>query len=301
MTDSRKETDLHLVITDSGLGGLLICAELERSLRSAVHQRKVRITYFNAWPQEGRGYNALPDMASRASVFDRALDRMAQFQPDRILIACNTLSIIYGVTQFSRSPAVPVLGIIDAGVDLFYDALISDPESPIVLIGTRTTIESAVHRDGLVRRGISPHRIIAVACPGLAAAIETNPSSPAVLRLIEECASQVSAAAFSCDALFCGFCCTHYTYVEHQIRSALERASGRKVRTLDPKDRLMRSLGAVAAELPDKIAGVPCLVEVISKVKLDQSARRAIAEQVERVSGATAEALLTYEHVPDLF
>jgi glutamate racemase len=225
---------------------------------------------------------------------------MGLFHPDRILIACNTLSIIYQSTEHSRAAAVPVLGIIDAGVELFYDALKSDPRSAIVLIGTRTTIESGVHRDNLVKKGISPRRITGIACPGLAAAIETNPSGPAVATLIDKCASEASAAGLAGDALYCGFCCTHYTYVGDQVRSALERASGKKVRTLDPKDQWMKSLGLPSAG-PEREAGVPLVVEVISKVKLDENARRAIAERVEPVSSATAKALLSYTHMPDLF
>ena len=68
--------DAHLVVTDSGLGGLSICAALERRLR-AEGRRSVRLTYVNAWPFEGRGYNDLPDLRARAEVFDRALRRCA--------------------------------------------------------------------------------------------------------------------------------------------------------------------------------------------------------------------------------
>ncbi|HSP90980.1 MAG TPA: hypothetical protein VLN08_08735, partial [Vicinamibacterales bacterium] len=79
----------HIVVTDSGLGGLSICALLEQGLRAAGPARAVRLTYVNAWPFEDRGYNDLPDEHERARVFDLALSRMAQMEPDRILIACN--------------------------------------------------------------------------------------------------------------------------------------------------------------------------------------------------------------------
>ena len=78
---------------------------------------------------------------------------MDQLRPDRILIACNTLSVLYPMTAFSRTTAVPVLGIIDAGVDLFLEALEADPSSSIVLFGTRITIESGVHRDTTAAEG----------------------------------------------------------------------------------------------------------------------------------------------------
>jgi hypothetical protein len=68
--------DAHVVITDSGLGGLSVCAALERGLRLAAEPRGVRLTYVNAWPYEDRGYNDLPDEEARARVFDSALARI---------------------------------------------------------------------------------------------------------------------------------------------------------------------------------------------------------------------------------
>ena len=130
----------------------------EQGLRIAGPSRDVRLTYVNAWPFEDRGYNDLPDETARVQVFDAALARMAQMQPGRILIACNTLSILYPGTTFSRRPTVPVHGIVDAGVDLFVARLAGDPASSIVLLGTRTTIESGVHQERLAAAG---HRFAA--------------------------------------------------------------------------------------------------------------------------------------------
>lgn len=56
-------------------------------------------------------------MAERVRVFDRALGAMLRFQPDRILIACNTLSALYPKTPFSKHSPVPVTDIIDFGVE----------------------------------------------------------------------------------------------------------------------------------------------------------------------------------------
>ena len=187
--------DSHIVVTDSGLGGLSICALLEQGLRAAGPARGVRLTYVNAWPFEDRGYNDLPDEHERARVFDLALSRMAQMQPDQILIACNTLSVLYPRTVFSRSPAAPVLGIVDAGVDAFAERLAGEPASSIALIGTKTTIESSEHRARLVERGIDPQRIGVASWHGLAGAIERDVNGPGPAELIGECAARAVAAA----------------------------------------------------------------------------------------------------------
>ncbi len=149
---------LRLVITDSGLGGLSICAALEKRLRDAAAGRSISLIYVNAWPDAKTGYNDLPDPGVRARVLDRALARMAAYRPDLIVIACNTLSVLYDLTEFARSPAVPAVGIVEAGVALFHEALSRDPGGELVLFGTRTTVESGQHIGRLARRGIAANR-----------------------------------------------------------------------------------------------------------------------------------------------
>ena len=303
----------HVVITDSGLGGLSICALLEQGLRVAGRAGRVRLTYVNAWPFEDRGYNDLPDEAERARVFDGALARMAQMQPDRILIACNTLSILYPRTAFSRQPAAPVHGIVDAGVDLFVERLEGNTASSIVLLGTKTTIESGVHKERLEQRGIDSRRIAAVSCHGLAGAIERDVDGPHTAELIGECAARATAAAPRGTTLFLGLCCTHYGYVAVRLVGAVARLMSRRVDWLDPNHRLAARLiadfsfagdhaddGAAATRRPDSRPGA-VWVELVSKVTLSETARAGIARLVEPISPATAGALLSYAHVPDLF
>ena len=321
--------DAHIVITDSGLGGLSICALLEQGLRVTGRAGHVRLTYVNAWPFEDRGYNDLPDEAERARVFDAALARMAQMQPDRILIACNTLSVLYPRTAFSLHPAVPVHGIVDAGVDLFVEHLASDPASSIVLLGTRTTIESGVHKARLEQRGVDPQRVAARSCHGLAAAIERDVGGPRTAELISECAARAAAAAPPGSTLFLGLCCTHYGYVAVRLVDAVAGLTSRRVTWLDPNDRMSASLLGGAGVLEsggsenDTGVAVPGVtgkpvewpgnrlargpsggtisVELISKVVLSNAARAGIARLVEPISPATAGALLSYAHAPDLF
>jgi glutamate racemase len=298
---SSPQGDLRLIITDSGLGGLAICAEVERNLRLAGRYRQAELVYFNAWPDDRTGYNDLPDMCVRAAVFDRALDRMAQSRPDRIVIACNTLSVVYEHTAFNRTAQVPVLGIIDAGVELFRESLDADPAGSIVLFGTRTTIESGVHRERLVRAGIDPGRIASVPCHGLATAIERNPGGPRVGDLIEGCAASGVLAGLPGTRLYAGLCCTHYGFVAGWFRSVLERRSRKTVTVLDPNPRLASQLAPLGEARAAEEPGCEVTVQVISKVELDDEKRHGMAGLIEPVSAATARALLSYSRVPDLF
>ncbi len=298
---SRRDKKLHLVVTDSGVGGLSICAEIERNLRLSGTGPEVHITYFNAWPDDRSGYNDLPDMQSRADQFDRALRRIGQLGPDQILIACNTLSILYDLTAFKRTADIPTVGIIEAGVELFYEALSADTRSFIVIFGTRTTVESHVHRDRLMQKGIRGQQIGGMPCHGLAAAIERDPDSPAVAELIGKYVAEASKAFPPGGEPYAGLACTHYAYVKESIRAALRNHTGREVHILDPNQRMVRAVAPPPESWRIEPPDPRVAVEMLSKVELDVSQRRAVARHIEPVSPATAHALLNYIHDPGLF
>jgi glutamate racemase len=292
---------VHLVITDSGLGGLSVCALLEQALRERG-TAPVRLTFVNAWPEEGRGYNSLADAPSRTHVFDRALRSMSDLGPDLIVIACNTLSIVYESTSFHAAPPVRVRGIVDTGTDLFHEALLAEPTSALVVFGTRTTIESGVHRDALRRRGIATGRIGTTSCHGLATAIEQAPGSDEVASMIDACTRRASEAAPAGEPLYAALACTHYSMVEEQFRDALALHTGRTVGTLDPNARLVAELAPALVQSPEKTPDAMApVVEVISKVTLSAAQRENVAAVLERASPATADALRDYRHVPELF
>lgn len=293
---------MHIVITDSGLGGLSICGQIERNLGRTAPPCGTHLTYVNAWPDEGTGYNDLPDIAARAAMFDRALASIAAMAPDRIVIACNTLSILYPGTSFSHETAVPVMGIVEAGVTLFREALTADQDAHLVLIGTKTTIESGEHRARLISGGIAPERVVGQSCHGLAAAIETDPDGRRARDLIESCTASASSRLPADRPSLLGLCCTHYTYVAERLRTAMSRHAGREVGVLDPNRRLADLVApASSPAAPAGIGAAPVAVSIISKVALSDRARQSIARLIEGTSPATSQALLSYVREPDLF
>lgn len=294
---------LQLVITDSGLGGLAVCAGLERAVRDQVAATGLRLTYVNAWPEEGRGYNDLPDLAARAAAFDRALSALDGLSPDLLVIACNTLSIVHEHTAHRRRAPYPVQGIVDAGVDLFVQALRAKPASSLVLLGTRTTIDSGVHARRLIERGVDAARIGGASCHGLATAIETAPSGPATNALLDTCARRAAAAAGPGSPLLAGLCCTHYGLVADRLSAAIARHAARPVEPLDPNGRMVRDIVArlSAADILRPAREGVLRVQVVSKVVLPDAKRRNVAELLEPVSPATARALRDYTYVPALF
>ncbi len=289
------------VITDSGLGGLLIGAGLESRLLWTEGSLPVRLVYVNAWPEERLGYNDLPDLAARGAVFDRALAAMKGFRPDLIVIACNTLSVVYEATDFRRAPAVPVLGILEEGTALFHDALTRDPDAALALFGTRTTIGSGEHIRRLARLGVDARRIVAEPCHGLAAAIDKDPGAAGIEGLIEECVSRASRRIPAGARVCAGLACTHYAYVAEAFQASLARRTGAPVEVLDPGERLVQVMMRGLNRRRHGTGMRRVMVEVVSKVELDEPQRKAVARRLETISPATAQALLDYRHVPDLF
>jgi len=291
---------------------LSICAEVESELRNSDRDRAVELIYVNAWPDPGWGYNDLPDPGARARVLDKALARMAGYAPDLIVIACNTLSILYELTEFSRNPPIPVRGIVDEGVDLFERALTDDPGSSLLVFGTKTTIESEEHIKRLIRRGIAPERLAGATCHRLAAVIDDDPESPSIAGMIDRCIPAVLPGTDP-DRLFAGLVCTHYGYVRDAFQAALARKTSRYVEVLDPNKRLAVSVAsAISSRRPWGIGNPPAggpgssenpaiTVEVVSKIELGEAKRRAIARKIEAVSPAAARALISYTWIPDLF
>jgi glutamate racemase len=297
--------ELHVLLADSGLGGLAVCAAMERSLRACPG--RLRLTYFNAAPDAQQGYNDRPDTPARAALLDRALSAMEALQPDRIVLACNTLSVLYEHTAHARRGADRVTGILEAGLRLFAGALAADPGGALLLLGTRTTIDSGAHRRRLLERGMAADRIGAISCHGLARAIEADPSGPEVRRLLGACAAALPALGLRGERLYAGLACTHYGYAGQVLAEALREAAGLPVRILNPNEALAEEVAAairavvVRAGGGDPADSPEITVRVLSKVALQESSRRTIAGCLASVSALTARALLSYTCVPDLF
>jgi glutamate racemase len=296
-----EKREWRIVLADSGLGGLSICAELEKRLCAAPGKRTIRLVYVNAWPDSRSGYNDLPDAASRAAVLDKALAAMMAFRPGLIFLACNTLSVLFDLTEFSRASKVPVAGVVGEGVALFHRALTEDPGGTLILFGTRTTIESGQHLRRLARSGIDARRVFTAACHGLAGAIDKDPDAPALAGLVDECVSRALKDISSEGTLYAGLCCTHYSYVAGLFRGSLERQAGTRVEILDPNAHLVGSLMSGMEGARPEGAEADIEVEVVSKVELDESQRRAVARRLEPVSARTARALIAYTRIPGLF
>lgn len=289
-----------ILITDSGLGGLSIFAEIASRLKTDSIFPAVSLIFYNAWPEQHRGYNKLKDMDERIRVFDRALEGMKRYHPDIIMVACNTLSTLYDKTAFSRNETIPVIDIVRFGLDMVYEYLSEKTEATAVLLGTVTTIASDVHRLGLIKKGIASDRLVTQPCDQLATQIEKGPDSDVVKQMIDTFMNQaVEKMGPAPSEVVVALFCTHFGYSQTLIKENLENRLKKPVTTLNPNHRMADFL--FDASGGGRYEHSPVNLQVVSRIVWDQIKIDAVSKIVEKKSTETARTLKSYEWIPDLF
>src|SRR5437588_1651795 len=166
---------MRILITDSGVGGLSVCAYAERFVRTHGFKEPVRLTFANAAPENDYGYNSMPSREVKLQTFDRFLRNVTErYAPDFIYVACNTLSVLLPDTPYFQKAVIPVKGILETAAGLLLRELKVDPRSVAMIFGTQTTIDAGAYPRLLEESGVEASRIISQACPGLADTISED-------------------------------------------------------------------------------------------------------------------------------
>jgi glutamate racemase len=289
---------MRWMITDSGMGGLSVCAGLERALSDIKTSDDIELLYVNATPEDKRGYNALKTQQERIALFDQFLQASAQrFQPDEIVIACNTLSVIYNETEFAGQTDIPVRGIVEAGVNLCEGQLKAHPDRDLIVFATETTTEA-----GTYPRLINAHgaTIVAQECPELAHAISNDASGRAPARLLERYVDQaLTRIRPETTEIFAFLGCTHYGYQAQLFKDILERR-GYPTTPLNPNqdlvDQLVRSLGKDGDSVSPKLE-----VRFVSRYRIPEVEISSMKSYLSESAPLTMLALHGQEVMPDLF
>ncbi len=295
-----KDT-VTILVTDSGLGGLAVAADVEHRVRSSRIYPRVKVIFANALAEKNYGYNSMTTREEKIRVFSAALSGMSSwYRPDIILIACNTLSVLYAETDFARTAAIPVVGIVSMGVDLMAERLRANPTAVALIMGTPTTITAGKHREGLLALGIAPERIITQACRNLESEIQSDPQGGTVRSMVDTYVAEALAARTdTTQQVVVGLCCTHYGYSRAIFESTMTVHAGVSSVVIDPNSRMADFL------FPPKLAGsVPasaCSVGVVSRTVVTPEEMDALGGLLEGVSPATAAALRAFVHKRDLF
>lgn len=290
---------MKIVITDSGLGGLSVVADFEKRLSENPYYKKVEVIYFNSLHSSEYGYNLMPSITEKARVFNNALNSIEQsYEPDVILIACNTLSVVYPYTDFSKTSKTRVNGIVESGIELFENNLKSR-DTNLLLFGTETTMDSNVYKKALVKRGVEESHIVNQACYELETKIQNNPNS---IITRKEIAKFVKIATEKIEKnkekTYAGFCCTHYGYSEAIFQHELTKQLKGKVEVLNPNSKMLDFLFANRVAIGEKCN---VTIKVVSQVKLKRDEINSLSNIFNDKSPKTAFALKNYEFVANLF
>lgn len=289
----------HILITDSGVGGLSVVAYAERFLRTDGWTEDVRLTFANAAPANDYGYNSMPTREAKLETFDRFLRNVTErFAPDSIYVACNTLSVLLPDTAYVKTAAVPVTGIVGTGLELLLRELEADPRRSAIIFGTQTTIDAGTYPRLLAARGIDASRIISQACPGLADTIsedrEGTKTRDEIRGWVDEARAKMTGA--SAPVVAC-LACTHYGYRKDDFADAL-REAGVDAVVVNPNERAVDDLfpGTPAGSRPRDVE-----VGFVTRYAIPATTIETLTYFLGKIGPRTVAAMRNFVHVPDLF
>ena len=308
---------MHILITDSGVGGLSVVAYAERFARTRGVGEPLRLTFANAAPENDYGYNSMASREVKLETFDRFLRNVTErYSPDQIYVACNTLSVLLPDTPFARMHATQearrppagsrraagpatgearpaIQGIVETGVSLVADALASDASSIAMIFATQTTIDAGAYPRMLVERGVEPSRIVSQACPGLADTISEDRAGERTRAEIEMwVATAMEKMPRSNAPIVACLACTHYGYRKDVFAEAL----GSRATVINPNESAVHDIfGAARGDVHD------VQVEFVTRYRIPAATIEALTYYLEELSPKTVNAMRNFAHVPDLF
>ncbi len=290
-----------IAVTDSGLGGLSVMAEAGRRMKESGIFERVDFIFFNALFSAGSGYNSLKTREEKIRVFDSALKSLEKrYRPDIILIGCNTLSVLYEDTPFSKGAKVPVIGIVEAGVELISRGLRDYPEASVIIFGTPTTISEGAYAKGLKNRGFAADRIHSQSCPELESFIERDYQGDETGMLIAGFVTEaLQDIGSSPPPLLISLNCTHYGYALPLWNKAFEEAGIKPLAFLNPNSRMTNVL--FDKNYMGRHKKTEVSAKVVSMVDISRSKVESLGGWLRDFSPEVADALGRYEYIPDLF
>jgi glutamate racemase len=289
---------MHILITDSGVGGLSVVAYAERFIRAHGFREPVQLTFANAAPANDYGYNSMPSREEKLATFDRFLRKVTErFAPDSIYVACNTLSVLLPDTPFFASAPVPVAGIVGTASALLLRELEKDASRVAMIFATQTTINAGTYPRILGEHGIAASRIVAQACPGLADTISEDREGVRTRAEIRKWVETAIAKMPDPNApVVAALACTHYGYRKELFADAFAEAGG-DAQVINPNEKAVDDLFPAGASGPQR----DVTVRFVTRYTIPDATVEALTFFLEPISPPTVAAMQRFEHVADLF
>ena len=299
-TIAEKE-NCRLLVCDSGLGGLAIAADLYERLKKGRHFHRTEIIFFNCRPSNSLGYNHIKTDEGRCRVFSNALQAAEKyFKPDLIIIACNTLTVLYHKTDFSRKTTIPVSGIVNDGVELIENYFNEKNDTELILLGTKTTVNSGMHKKMLIKKGIPEEKIIYHECTELVAAIEAGALSENTQDLINKhLAEALLKSGNYGKSTALALLCTHFGYSRELFLYGAEKSGINLDCILDPNTYMVDNF--MADIPPSSFEDSKIQIEVVTQAEHMPWVKNSIASLISQKSRDTEYALLNDTFIFNFF
>lgn len=291
--------EITIVVTDSGLGGLSVVDDIASKMKESGIFSRVNLIFVNALFDASSGYNSLPDRAEKIKALNSVLSSINEkYKPDIILIACNTLSVIYKDTDFVRTSSTPVYGIVESGVRLIAERLFANVNSGVIIFGTETTIQEGSHKKALIDMGIDENRIITKECPQLQSYIEQNPVGEETELLISVYLNEaLESIKNDNEEVYLSLNCSHFGYSEELWEKTAAIAPFKSGGILNPNSRMAGIL--MNENYRNRFPDTSISFSVVSKVMI--SNKKTIAALFRKNAPELAEAIINYTLDTTLF
>lgn len=301
MSSFFAKESVRILVTDSGLGGLSVLAEIENLLRKYKSFKNVELIFVNSLLRSDYKFNSMKDETEKIKVFDYILSQIySQFNPDIILIACNTLSVITTKTNFFKDAKIPVIDIVDFGVNMILKKCEQKYSCDILILGTETTINSNNHKEKLIKNGINEKLIYTQGIPNLESEIQMNPESDMVLNLIDFYFDEVKEnRKENKNGLLIALCCSHYGYSLNSFEKIAREKFGKGTYVLNPNSEMAKSI--IYKKNINKYKNISISVAVFSQAELSEQEIDSISKELQKKSLLTSKALNSYINRKDLF
>ena len=303
---------MHIVITDSGLGGLSVCAQLIYLLKNYTATENsvppscdLKIIYVNAVPSNDRGYNKMSGKKEQIETFEKIISNTVRLiSPDNIFVACGTLSVLLNHMAPPEDKSVKIEGIVSIGNQLLVDNLIKFPKAKAIIMATPTTVSNNSFQRELLKNGIPKNQIVAQSCPNLANEISNNPVGSKVEKRIQYWVkkSLQQLPETTTDHLMVFLGCTHYSYHENMFKKAFINEGFSKLSVLNPNY-------AAADKLKNFIIKDQCmnsgvknsfLINFLTPYAIPEQEKITLKKLLTPISPETSQALINAQIVPEL-
>lgn len=294
---------MRIGITDSGVGGLSVCAELEAQLHRSAAGGGLEIFYLNAALRDDYAYNSMASRQKKLEAFDGFLHNVTErYRPDLLYIACNTLSVLFQDPYFQGHRSFPVLGIVESGTEAMLAALREDPVCSLIVFATPTTVGEGTYATRLQDAGVPSGRFVQQACPGLPDAISNDSTGGQAEALLGEFVP-AALAQFSRppERVLAFLGCTHYGYQAGVFERHL-RAGVDDVRVINPN---LAAAAAITAWIDNNAAARRGSgrhrFRVVSRYAIPSKPLRSLPLYLGEDAPDTLAALRNFTHQPSLF